>query len=274
MIAFELDDGVDSEKNSSHGQAVGPKPVNRSAGPEPLPHPLATPPTSSDLIFGSSMGTTLNFGWPMDMELENWDCHQESVPDLLDAFMQATGGEYDDGCSSQVMNPLSSPASAPPMIIVSTALVSSSTNVTEPTWSMAPPTLEIPPNPISPSSTQLNTEPITRPEPITTSRELNTQSTMPAPKQMARAGSKVKKGAKRSENEAVAHHQARPKPRPIGRKSAKNAAEQPLTMGVPLPKSTNVPHPVHERKRKELGDRAYELRAEELKKKRARQEVK
>ena len=82
------------------------------------------------------MGTTLNFGWPMDMELENYnlqDCHQESVPDLLDVFMQATGGEYDNGCSSQMMNPLSSPASAPPTIIVSTALVSSSTNVTEPT---------------------------------------------------------------------------------------------------------------------------------------------
>ena len=136
MIAFELDDGVDSESTSSHGQAVGPKPVIRSAGPESSPHPLTVPPTSSDLIFGSSMSTTLDFGWPMNMELENynlWDCHQESVPDLLDAFMQATGGEYNDGCSSQVMNPLSSPASAPPTIIISTVLVSSSTNVTKPT---------------------------------------------------------------------------------------------------------------------------------------------
>ena len=85
----------------------------------------------------------------------------------------------------------------------------------------------------------------------------------------------MKKGAKRSENEAVAHHQAWPKPRPIGRKSAKNTTEQPLMMGVPLPESTNVPHPVRKRKRKEPGDRAYELQAEELeKKKRARREVK
>ena len=44
MIAFELDNGVDSESTSSHGQAVGPKPVNQSAGPESSLHPLAAPP--------------------------------------------------------------------------------------------------------------------------------------------------------------------------------------------------------------------------------------
>jgi len=69
-----------------------------------------------------------------------------------------------------------------------------------------------------------------------------------APKQTTRAGSKVKKGAKKSGNDASGQPQA-------------------LATDEPLPDLTNVPCPVRKRKRKEPGDRAYEIRAEELEKK-------
>jgi hypothetical protein len=93
-----------------------------------------------------------------------------------------------------------------------------------------------------------------------------------APTQTMKAGSKAKKGEKK--NEGTPQRQARPKPRPIGRKSV-NDAGQPLATGVLLPDLTNAPRPVRERKRKEPGDRAYEIQAEELeRKKRTRRDNK
>ena len=310
MIAFDVDSDHTNGELRSHGP-VRPKPVDRSADPESLPHSLTTcaeaeslphPVTTRSVAseepplvdVTSSMGATFDFGWGIDMGLENYnpqDCLQDPHPDLLDVFMQATGGEYND-----------SPPFIFPMVHVTNSVVESTRSTASPNLVTPgiPPDPTSLPEPITESITQQTTlNPITQlktPEPMV-------QSTTPiaiveqqqglitsevgnslksAAKQMMKTGSKVKKGAKNSpliENKNALRNQARPKPWPVGRKSGNDAGQPqaPRVTGVPLPDLTNsVSRPVRERKRKEPGDRAYEIQAEELerKKRRARRDDK